>query len=83
MLAATPALAAQFPTVIDFPGCTPAQLTAVFAALANEAGFTLTPDAMTKAAAVLTLAEAARASGNARLESGYGRCSHCSAICPV
>jgi hypothetical protein len=38
---------------------------------------------MTKAAAVLTLAEAARASGNARLESGYGRCSHCSAICPV
>lgn len=67
MLAAAPALAARFPAVIDFPGYTPAQLTAVFAALAGEAGFTPTPDALTKAAAVLARAEADRASGNARL----------------
>ena len=67
MLAASPALAARFPAVIDFPGYTPAQLAGVFAALAGEAGFTLTPDAMTKAAAVLARAEAARACGNARL----------------
>ena len=67
MLAASPALAARFPAVIDFPGYTPAQLAGVFDALAAEAGLTLTPDALTKAAAVLARAEAARACGNARL----------------
>ncbi len=67
MLAAAPALAARFPAVIDFPGYTPAQLAGVFAALAGEAGFTLAPDAMTKAAAVLARTEASRACGNARL----------------
>ena len=67
VLAVTPALAARFPAVIDFPGYSPAQLAAVFTALACEAGFTLTSDAMRKAAAVLARAETGRASGNARL----------------
>jgi hypothetical protein len=67
MLRASPQLAARFPTIIDFPGYTPAELTAVFTALAAEAGFTLTPEATAKAAAVLAHAEAARPSGNARL----------------
>jgi AAA lid domain len=67
VLAATPALAARLPAVIDFPGYSPAQLAAVFTALACEAGFTLTSDAMCKAAAVLARAETGRASGNARL----------------
>ena len=43
MLAASPALAARFPAVIDFPGYTAAQLAGIFAILAGEAGFTLTP----------------------------------------
>ncbi len=67
MLAAAPALAARFPAVIDFPGYTPAQLVGVFATLAAEAGFTLTPDATAKTAAVLARAEADQARGNARL----------------
>ena len=67
MLAAAPALAARFPAVIDFPGYTPAQLAGVFAVMAGEAGFTPTAEALAKAAAVLARAEAARASGNARL----------------
>ena len=65
MLHANPALAARFPAVITFPGYTPGQLAAIFATLAREAGFTLTPDAAHKAAAVL--AEAAHGAGNARL----------------
>ena len=65
MLLASPALAARFPAVIDFPGYTAAQLAAIFATLAGEAGFTLTPDAARKAAAVL--AEADHGAGNARL----------------
>ena len=67
LLQASPALAARFPAVIDFPGYTPAQLSAIFAALAAEAGFTLTPDATSKAAAVLAGAEDGYGSGNARL----------------
>ena len=67
LLRANPALAARFPAIIDFPGYTPRQLTAVFAILAAEAGFTLTPDATRKAAAVLAHAETAHACGNARL----------------
>ncbi len=64
-----PALAARFPAVIDFPGYTPAQLTAILQALAAEAGLTLTPDAVRKAATVLTDADAdnGHATGNARL----------------
>ncbi|HEX2744103.1 MAG TPA: AAA family ATPase [Streptosporangiaceae bacterium] len=65
MLRASPALAARFPAVINFPGYTAAQLAAIFAALASEAGFTLTPGAARKAAAVL--AEAGHGAGNARL----------------
>jgi hypothetical protein len=53
MLHAAPALAARFPAIIDFPGYTPAQLTTILQALAAEAGLTLTPDATSKAAAVL------------------------------
>jgi len=65
MLRASPALAARFPAVINFPGYTAAQLAAIFAALASEAGFTLTPGAPCKAAAVL--AEVGHGAGNARL----------------
>jgi SpoVK/Ycf46/Vps4 family AAA+-type ATPase len=65
MLHANPALAARFPAVIDFPGYTAVQLAAVFATLAGEAGFALTPDAARKAAAVL--ADADHGAGNARL----------------
>lgn len=60
-------LTARFLAIIDFPGYTPAQLTAVFTTLAAEAGFTLTPDATHKAATVLARAEAGTASGKARL----------------
>ena len=65
MLNANPALAARFPAVINFPGYTAGQLAAIFVTLADEAGFTLTPDAARKAATVL--AEAGHGSGNARL----------------
>ena len=65
MLHANPALAARFPAVIHFPGYTAGQLAAIFATLAGEAGFTLTPEAARKAAAVL--AEAGHGAGNARL----------------
>ena len=67
MLYAAPALAARFPAVIDFPGYTPAQLTAILRTLAAEAGLTLTPDAARKAAAVLAAAERGHATSNARL----------------
>jgi hypothetical protein len=53
LLRASPALAARFPAVIDFPGYTAGQLAAIFSALAGEAGFTLTPGAARKAATVL------------------------------
>ncbi len=67
LLAASPPLAARFPAVIDFPGYTAAHLAAIFATLAGEAGFTLTPDAASKAAAVLAQAEGGHGPGNARL----------------
>jgi hypothetical protein len=67
MLHAAPALAARFPAVIDFPGYTPAQLTAILRTLAAEAGLTLTPDAARKAAAVRADAERGHVTGNARL----------------
>jgi hypothetical protein len=67
LLKASPALAARFPAVIDFPGYTAAQLAAIFAALAAEAGFTLTPGASRKAATVLAHAEENHGPGNARL----------------
>ena len=67
MLRASPALAARFPAVIDFPGYTTGQLAAVFAALAGEAGFALTPAAERKAATVLARADGDHGSGNARL----------------
>ena len=67
LLRASPALAARFPAIIDFPGYTPGQLAEIFTTLAAEAGFTLTPAAERKAAAVLDHAEAGQASGNARL----------------
>jgi len=67
MLHATPALAVRFRAVIDFPGYTPAQLTAILQALAAEAGHTLTSDAARKATAVLADAERGDVTGNARL----------------
>src|SRR5205814_8224521 len=50
-----------------FPGYTPAQLAAIVAALAGEAGLCLTAEAQRKAAAVLAEAEKRHATGNARL----------------
>jgi len=67
LLRASPPLAARFPAVIDFPGYTAGQLAAIFATLAGEAGFTLTPDAAREAAAVLAQAEGDHGPGNARL----------------
>ena len=67
MLHADPALAARFPAVIDFPGYTPVQLSAILRTLAVEAGLTLAPDAADKAAAVLADAERGHSTGNARL----------------
>ena len=67
LLAASPALAARFPAIIDFPGYTPAQLAAIVTALASEAGLRLTPGAQRKAAAVPAEAEQRHATGNARL----------------
>jgi hypothetical protein len=67
MLHANPALTARFPAVIDFPGYTAGQVAAIFATVAREAGFTLTPDAVRKAATVLAQAETGKGSGNARL----------------
>src|ERR1035441_7797916 len=67
LLRTNPGLAARFPAVIDFPGYTAGQLAAIFATLAGEAGFTLTPAAARKAATVLDQAEADPGSGNARL----------------
>jgi hypothetical protein len=64
LLAASPPLAARFPAIISFPGYTPAQLAAIFATLAHEAGFGLTPAATAKAAAILA---AANGAGSARL----------------
>ena len=49
LLRASPALAARFPAVIDFPRYTAGQLAAIFATLAREAGFTLAPAAAAKA----------------------------------
>jgi hypothetical protein len=66
LLAASPALAARFPAVIDFPGYTPAQLAAIITELASEAGLRLTADAKRKAAVVLADAEKRRATGHAR-----------------
>jgi hypothetical protein len=43
LLAASPALAARFPAIINFPGYTPAQLANIVTALASEAGLCLTP----------------------------------------
>jgi hypothetical protein len=63
----SPSLAARFRAFADFPGFTPGELTAIFAALAGEAGLTLTPAARSKAAGVLAQAEGARGPGNARL----------------
>jgi len=56
-----------FPVVIGFPGYTPVQLTAILQTLAAEAGLTLTPGAVRKAAAVLADARNGQATGNARL----------------
>jgi hypothetical protein len=67
LLRTSPALAARFPAVIDFPGYTPDELAAIFAALAQEAGFMLTPAAACKPATVLGQAEIRHRSGNARL----------------
>jgi AAA lid domain/ATPase family associated with various cellular activities (AAA) len=67
LLYTAPPLAARFPATINFPGYTPAQLAAIFATLADEAGLSLAPEAERDAAALLAQAEAVRAYGNARL----------------
>jgi len=67
LLGGNPPLAARFRAVIDFPGYAPRQLSAIFGALADEAGLRLTVAARTKAGAVLAEAEDDHRSGNARL----------------
>lgn len=62
-----PQLAARFLAVIDFPGYTPAQLTAVLGHLADEAGLRLTTGARQKATVVIEQAEHEDKTGNARL----------------
>jgi transcriptional regulator with XRE-family HTH domain len=66
LLDGNPSLAPRFRAVIPFPGYTPRQLAAVFAALAGEAGLRLTSVAARKAADVLAQAEGEHGSGNAR-----------------
>ena len=67
LLQATPTLASRFPAAVDFPGYTVAELAEIFATLAGEAGFTLTPAAARAASAVLGRARGDRADGSARL----------------
>jgi hypothetical protein len=67
MLHASPELAARFPAIVDFPGYTPVQLTAILQALAAEARLTLTPDAARTAVTVLADAENGHTTGSARL----------------
>ena len=67
LLTASPALAARFPAVIDFPGYSAAQLAAIVTTLASEAGLCPTSDAEHRAAAVLAEAEKRHAAGNVRL----------------
>ena len=67
LLRARPALAARFPVIIDFPGYTAGQLAAIFATLAGEAGFTLTPAAVRKASVALGRAGRDPADGSARV----------------
>jgi hypothetical protein len=67
LLRAAPALASRFPATVEFPGYTAEQLAAIFATLAGEAGFTLTPAAARAASSVLGRAHGNRAGGSARL----------------
>ena len=67
LLRARPALAARFPVIIDFRGYTAGHLAAIFATLAGEAGFTLTPAAVRKASVALGRAGRDPADGSARL----------------
>ena len=67
LLGGMPPLAARFRAVISFPGYTPGQLSAIFVALADEAGLRLTTAARAKAATVLAKAEMRHSPGNARL----------------
>ena len=66
-LAGHPALAAQFPVTIEFPGYTSEELAAIFAARARQAGFTLTTTAAGKARAVLEKTSGHPEAGSARL----------------
>jgi hypothetical protein len=62
-----PPLAARFRAVIEFRGFTPAELSAIFGDLADEAGLRLTPAARSKADDLIACAENDHHSGNARL----------------
>jgi hypothetical protein len=67
LLRGAPALASRFPATVDFPGYTAGQLAAIFAILAGEAGFTLSPAAVRAASSVLGRAHGDGAGGSARL----------------
>lgn len=67
LLRASPPLAARLPVVVDSPCYTHGQLAAIFGTLAAEAGFSLSPAAAHKAAAVLARVEGGGGAGNARL----------------
>jgi hypothetical protein len=67
LLRTAPALASRFPATVEFPGYTAGQLADIFATLAAEAGFTLTPAAARAASLVLGQAHGGGAGGTARL----------------
>lgn len=67
LLRARPALASRFPATVDFPGYTAGQLAEIFATLAGEAGFILSPAAARAASCVLGQAHGDGAGGSARL----------------
>jgi hypothetical protein len=65
-----PGLAARFPVTIEFPGYTGEELTAIFAARAQEAGFTLAAGAADKARALLVKNGSHPGASSARLAIG-------------
>jgi Holliday junction resolvasome RuvABC ATP-dependent DNA helicase subunit len=66
LLDASPGLASRIPNIVTFTPYTPADLAAIFAQRAREAGFTLTPAAAAKAEAVITSSGPAVKGGSAR-----------------
>jgi Holliday junction resolvasome RuvABC ATP-dependent DNA helicase subunit len=69
-LLGNPGLAARFPVTIEFPGYTGEELTAIFTARAQEAGFTLTAGARDKVRDLLVKNASQSGGSSARLAIG-------------